>query len=31
MTPCVCVSAGMCFERTLLPHQHAIAATLMCV
>ena len=24
----VCVSVGMCFERTLLPHQHAIAATL---
>ena len=24
---CVCVSVGMCFERTLLPHQHAIAAT----
>ena len=23
----VCVSVGMCFERTLLPHQHAIAAT----
>ena len=23
-----CVSVGMCFERTLLPHQHAIAATL---
>ena len=25
---CVCVSVGICFERTLLPHQHAIAATL---
>ena len=24
---CVCVSVEMCFERTLLPHQHAIAAT----
>ena len=24
---CVCVSVWMCFERTLLPHQHAIAAT----
>ena len=22
---CVCVSVG-CFERTLLPHQHAVAA-----
>ncbi len=24
---CVCVSVGMFFERTLLPHQHAITAT----
>ena len=24
---CVCVSVEMCFERTLLPNQHAITAT----